>query len=363
MSLATNMLRSLYEDARRIALAPYHAVEEVQYTINGLREGKIPPKYVAWTIVSTAGAVFVAAALMFPIYWILTAALSPAGGSIYTTTGLNLLPTAPTLNNFIWVIGPITTPSNIVVNAPLVGELFSIPLPDAISRIYILNPEAFGVTESSDFLQFAENSAYISFWTVIAAMSVIIPGAYGMSRRDFIGRRKLLYLYVLLTQVGGGLGIAVLIALFALFNQMGWYNNKLALGIYYGAGAVPFNTWLLKTYMDGIPTSYEEAAIVDGAPSWRIVYEVIIPLSKAGLATVFVFVFLAGWTDYILAATLLDEGNYTLPVGLYSLIGQFQIPWARFSAFALTFATPLMLVYFLAQRYIESGLSFGGMEG
>jgi len=363
MSLASNVARSLYEDLRRVALAPYNAAEEIRYTVSGLREGKIPPKYVAWTLVSTLGAVFVAAVLMFPVYWVLTAALAPAGGSIYTTGGLNLIPTSPTLSNFVWVIGPITTPDTLVVHAPLIGELFAIPLPDAISRLYILNPETFGVSEHSDFLRYAHNSAYISFWTVVVAMSVIIPGAYAMSRRDFIARRKLLYLYVLLTQVGGGLGIAVLIALFALFNQMGWYNNKLALGIYYGAGAVPFNTWLLKTYMDGIPTSYEEAAIVDGAPSWRIVYEVIIPLSMAGLATVFVFVFLAGWTDYIIAATLLDQNNYTLPVGLFSLIGEFQIPWARFSAFALTFATPLMIVYLLAQRYIESGLSFGGVEG
>jgi arabinogalactan oligomer/maltooligosaccharide transport system permease protein len=65
----------------------------------------------------------------------------------------------------------------------------------------------------------------------------------------------------------------------------------------------------------------------------------------------------------VVAQTLLGTENYTLPVGLYSLISEYSIPWARFSAFALTFATPIMLVYLFAQRYIEGGLSFSGMEG
>jgi arabinogalactan oligomer/maltooligosaccharide transport system permease protein len=366
MSLATGIVRSVYEDLRGIVLAPYNLAKEFRYTYRGLQEGKIPPKYVAWTWVSTIGAVAVAALLMFPIYWVFTTAISGSGGSLYSTGGFELIPPNPSIKNFIWVIGPITTPSNIVINAPLIGELFSIPVPDSIASRYILDPRQFGVARegTSGFIAFAENSMYVSFWTVLIAMAVIIPGAYGMSRRSFVGRKNLLYLYVLLTQVGGGLGIAILIALYSLFFNLGWLNELLPLGIYYAAGAVPFNTWLLKTYMDGIPISYEEAAIVDGAPSWRIVYEVIIPLSKAGLATVFVFIFLAGWTDFVIAQLMLSESNWTLPVGLYSLSARpSEMNWAHFSAFALAFATPLMMVYFFAQRYIESGLSFGGMEG
>ncbi len=169
---------------------------------------------------------------------------------------------------------------------------------------------------------------------------LIIPASYALSRRKFIFRRKVLFLYVLLTQVGGGLGIALLIGLYAVYVQVGLNNSKLALAVYYAATAVPFNTWLLKTYMDGIPVSYEEAAVVDGAPPWRVVTEVILPLSAAGLATVFIFTFLTGWTEFVVAQTLLGTENYTLPVGLYSLVDEYSIPWARFSAFALVFASP-----------------------
>ncbi|MCU4717157.1 sugar ABC transporter permease [Halapricum hydrolyticum] len=367
---AGQVAQRIYSDIRRIVVAPYKAVREIQYTINGLREGKIPPKFVAWTIVSTTAAMLIAALLMFPIYWILITALDPSASSIYTAGGVEIIPDSVSIKNFIWVIGPITTPEAINVSLPFVGELFSIPVPDAIGNRYIINPGAFGVEESRQsgrFIAYAKNSMYVAFWTALIGMSVIIPGAYGMSRRDFVGRKRLLYVYVLLTQVAGGLGIALLIALYTIFNMMGWLdpgaNTRFWLAVYYAGGAVPFNTWLLKTYMDGIPVSYEEAAIVDGAPSWRLVYEVIIPLSKAGLATVFVFVFLAGWTEYIVAQTLLDAADYTLPVGLYALIGEYSVDWPKFAAFALSFATPLMLVYFFMQRYIEAGLSFGGMEG
>ena len=104
-------------------------------------------------------------------------------------------------------------------------------------------------------------------------------------------------------------------------------------------------------------------ATVDGASPRRVVWEVVLPLSKAGLATVFIFTFLAGWTEFVVAQTVLSTDQYTLPVGLYLLVSEYSTPWPRFSAFALTFALPIMLVYLVSQRYIEDGLSFGGVEG
>lgn len=369
MSLAGNVARSLYSDLRSAAMTPIRFAEEAQYTINGLRDGTVPPKKVGWTIVSTIGAVALVATLMFPVYWIFRVMVDPTMSSPFSS-GSAFIPAGITLDNVVWVFGSIVTPSTIELQVPLLGtQLPSIPVPEFLAdiRLYDARGRGFGwgpgFESPSTFYRYLRNSVYVSVWTLTIGMSLVVPAAYAMSRRDFIGRKKLLYLYVLLTQVGGGLGIAVLIALFAIFTQLGLTNNKLALAIYYAATAVPFNTWLLKTYMDGIPTSYEEAAIVDGAPSWRVVYEIIIPLSKAGLATVMIFIFLAGWMEYIVAQTLLDRANYTLPVRLVEMQADYSISWNRIAAFALTFALPVMLVYLFAQRYIEAGLSFGGTEG
>ncbi|WP_458210586.1 sugar ABC transporter permease [Haladaptatus sp. NG-SE-30] len=360
MSLLGNVMRSMAEDAIRVARTPVESARDARHTVEGVRAGRISPIEPIKTLGATLGALIFVLALLFPIYWILISALSGSGGSIYSSSGLRLLPDQPSLQPFLWVVGDLIIPSyRIGIGIPFTNSAVVF----TTSKLVFLDVSKYGVTDPSDFKMFLWNSVTVAVPTVIIAMCLIVPGAYGLSRRKFIGREKILFGYVLLTQVGGGLGIALLIALYAAFVQVGLTNNKFALAVYYAATAVPFNTWLLKTYMDGIPVSYEEAAIVDGAPAWRVVTEVILPLSKAGLATVFIFTFLTGWTEFVVAQTLLSTENYTLPVGLFSLVSEYSVPWARFSAFALTFATPLALVYLFAQRYIEGGLSFSGMEG
>ncbi|KTG10935.1 maltose ABC transporter permease [Haloprofundus marisrubri] len=382
MSLFDGIGRKLKEDTRNVVTTPIEAARDARYTAGAIRRGEMSPVQPLKSVGATIGALVLVSALLFPIYWILIAALSGTGGSIYSTSGLRLLPEQPSLVPFLWVIGDLIVPGySISLNVPLsdLAVVFNTPQlvfldvsaiqSGTVGRIAVGGIEMFPgfgvgpVENPSTFKQFFANSLTVAIPTVILAMCLIIPASYALSRREFIFRRKILFLYVLLTQVGGGLGIALLIGLYAVYVQLGINDNKLALAVYYAATAVPFNTWLLKTYMDGIPVSYEEAAVVDGAPPWRVVTEVILPLSAAGLATVFIFTFLTGWTEFVVAQTLLGTDNYTLPVGLYSLISEYSIPWARFSAFALTFATPIMLVYLFAQRYIEGGLSFSGMEG
>ncbi|WP_101294485.1 sugar ABC transporter permease [Halegenticoccus soli] len=360
MSLLSGVGRKLKEDARNAASAPVEVARGIRYTVGGVRRGEIPPSKPLKTVGATLGALLLVAGLMFPIYWILMAALSGSGGSIYSSGGLRLLPDDPSLRPFLWVVGDLVVPAYAVaVNVPLTDLAVVFETPE----IVFLDVSDYGVEGASEFKRFFWNSLTVSIPTVAIAMCLIVPASYALSRRKFIFRRKILFTYVLLTQVGGGLGIALLIGLYAVYVQIGLNDSKLALAVYYAATAVPFNTWLLKTYMDGIPVSYEEAAVVDGAPPWRVVTEVIIPLSAAGLATVFIFTFLTGWTEFVVAQTLLSTENYTLPVGLFSLVSEYSIPWARFSAFALTFAAPIVLVYLFAQRYIEGGLSFSGMEG
>jgi arabinogalactan oligomer/maltooligosaccharide transport system permease protein len=360
MSTSGRIARRVTEDAKRILRRPRSAYEEVAYTVEGLRTGTVSPRSVAWSVVSTAGTAVMVLVVLFPLYWIFTASLSSSGGSIYAAGGFRFFPADPTVQNYVWVVGDLILPSyRITLTIPLTNLELFVDTPG----VELLDASDHGVTNPSDFQRYLGNSLSVAIPTVLLSMSVIVPASYALSRREFILRKRVLYLYVLLTQVGGGLGIAALVALYALFVRFGIVNNKLALAVYYAGISVPFNTWLLKTYMDGIPVSYEEAAVVDGAPAWRVAYEVILPLSKAGLATVFIFTFLTGWTEFLVAQTLLSTENYTLPVGLFNLVGQYSIPWARFSAFALLFALPIMLVYLFTQRYIEGGLSFSGMEG
>lgn len=347
---------------------PVEAYRDLRYSASQYRQGRVPTHYIVRTLLTTLAAMAVIAFLLFPLLWIFGASISPDGGSIYNTDSLQFIPAEPTLDAYRWVIGSFHIPTHHIQVSAFGYEVF----------VNTPGWEVTGIDCSrydgcSDFADYLWNSVAVSTFTVLLAMSFIVPGAYALSRRKFLMRGKILYLYVLFTQVGGGLGIAGLVALYAIFAQAGQVtepalgfrlvDNHVALATYYAATAVPFNTWLLKTYMDNIPTSYEEAAVVDGASPFRVVYEIIIPLSAPGLATVFIFTFLAGWTEFVVAQILLSTEHYTLPVGLYNLVGRYEVPWAQFSAFALTFASPIVILYMFSQRYIEGGLSFGGMEG
>ncbi|WP_242695483.1 sugar ABC transporter permease [Halomontanus rarus] len=360
MSLARRLAASVREDAYNAATAPARAYDHARYTVEGMRTGEVDPTEVAKTVLITLGALAVVSAMLYPIYYVFIAALQGEGATLYSPGSDLFVPSEPTLEAFLWVIGDIAVSSyEIAVTIPATGYDIVVQTP----AIELLDVSDYGVERTSDFPLYLKNSLYVALVTVTVGLALVVPGAYVLSRRQFVGRMKVLYGYVLFTQIGGGLGIAALIALYLIFVNMGWTNSRFMLGLYYAAVAVPFNTWLLKTYMDSIPVSYEEAAIMDGASPARVAWEVVLPLAKPGLATVLIFIFLAGWTEFVIANLMLEQQFQTLPVGLYALIGDYTIPWGRFSAFALCFAFPIVLVYLFAQRYIESGLSFGGMEG
>ncbi|WP_254767653.1 sugar ABC transporter permease [Salinilacihabitans rarus] len=360
MTLLGWIARKIRTDVESALNKPADLRDEVAYTVEGIREGTVDPLDVAKTALSTVATLAFVVALLFPVVWILGLALQGEGGTLYSTESAGLLPGEISPEAFLWVIGDIAIPSvTVAISIPLTDVTFYVTTP----RVVFLEASAYGVEETSDFWRYLKNSLAIAIPTVLIALALIVPGAYAFSRRQFVGRMKILYGYVLFTQIGGGLGIAALIALYTIFVGVGAANSRLAMSIYYAALAVPFNTWLLKTYMDSIPVSYEEAAIMDGASPFRVAWEVVLPLAKPGLATIFIFIFLTPWMEFIVAQTVLQPENYTLPVGLFMLIDTYSVPWGRFSAFALLYASPIVFIYLFAQRYIESGLSFGGMEG
>ncbi|MDG5817286.1 ABC transporter permease subunit [Natronococcus sp. A-GB7] len=346
-------------DVRTVVQKPAEWREDVAYTVDGMRRGTIDPLDVAKTVLATLATIVFVFVLLIPVYWIFIIALQGEGATLYSTDSAGLIPSQFDPAAFVWVIGDIAIPGAIVgITIPFTDVEFYISWP----RIVFLDASNY-VDSTSDFPRYFRNSMFISFWTVVFAMLMIVPAAYAFSRREFAGRMKLLYGYILFTQVGAGLGIASVIALYTIFSSMGVTNNRLVLSFYYAAMAVPFNTWLLKTYMDSIPTSLEEAAIMDGASPFRVAWEVVLPLAKPGIATIFIFIFLVGWMEFIIAQLILSPEHYTLPVGLFALIDEHNVPWGQFAAFALVYASPVVFIYMFAQRYIEDGFSFGGTKG
>jgi arabinogalactan oligomer/maltooligosaccharide transport system permease protein len=212
-------------------------------------------------------------------------------------------------------------------------------------------------------LTYMKNSLILALFTVLFNLILVIPGAYAFSRLRFAGRGHVLYFYLMFTQVSGGLGIAGLVALYGLLIRLNITNNLVGMALVYSAGSVPYNTWLLKTYLDSISFDFDEAAFVDGANYLQTLWHIILPMALPGIATVAIFAFMAGWTELVLANLFLTGANTPLSVYLYvTLQNMRSVPWNSFAATALIFALPPALMFMLAQRYIRSGLTLGGLK-
>ena len=217
---------------------------------------------------------------------------------------------------------------------------------------------------NSKFFHYLRNSLFIASLTVLLTLLFVVPAAYAFSRMKFFGREHVLYFYLMFTQVSGGLGIAGLIALYGMVVKLGLYDKLPVLSFIYAAGSVPFNTWLLKGYIDSISPDFDEAALVDGASYLQIIRHVLLPMALPGIATVAIFAFIGGWTEFILASLLLTQNNQPLSVWIYLLLGGIGrgIDWSYFAAAALLFALPVFVMFMLAQNYIRSGLTVGGLK-
>ena len=254
---------------------------------------------------------------VFPIYFIFQASLRP-GNSLYTTD-LQLLPTNPTLDNYIYV-------------------LTQLPLP-----LWIWN------------------SLKISFATTIATLLITVSAGYALSRFKFRGRGGALTSLLALQAFPSALALP---ALYLILNTVGLLNSAWGLILIYAAGAIAFNVWNLKGYFDTIPIDLEEAATIDGATPTQAFLLVMLPLARPALAVTALFGFLAGFGDFILANTVLfDAQKYTAPVGIFTLQEGYSNPWGWFAASALIISIPVTVVFLYLQRSLVSGLAAGGVKG
>jgi len=207
------------------------------------------------------------------------------------------------------------------------------------------------------------NSLFVALLTLTLTLILVIPASYALSRFKFAGRGTLLYGYFAFNQFAGGMGLAGLIALFAMLANLNLLNLLVVLAVIYTANGVPFNTWLLKTYFDSISKDFDEAALVDGASYFTVMFRVLGPIALPGIATVAFFTFFGAWGEFIIANTIiLSTENYTLPLGLYQLLSSPATNWNLFAATSVLYAIPVLIVYLFAQKYLQAGLAMGGVK-
>lgn len=214
-------------------------------------------------------------------------------------------------------------------------------------------------TQGDGFLMFYLNSLKISLVLMIAAPLLAALAAYGFSRIEFKGRNAIFMLYLCLMMIPPQV---LFVPKFIMFDWMGIYNTHLAL-ILPGLFTV-FGVFMIRQFFLGIPHEISEAAFIDGAGHVRIFFRLFLPLSKPALATFAIIDFTWTWNDYENPLIyLLDKKLYTVPLGMQNFMQEAGVDYNLMMAAATAAVVPLLIVFFIGQKYIIQGFSSSAVKG
>lgn len=260
----------------------------------------------------------------------------------------------------LWMIFASLTKGKLLSGVPLLPDFSKFSLEH---YEYLFTYKSQSGAQYSDFVAAFLRSLQIAIANTFAVVLLTTVTGFVFSRFKFRGKKPILVSFLLLQMFPSFMGM---IALFMIYRTFGWLNKPILLVFIYAAGAIPYNTYLIRGYMRSIPLSIDEAAIIDGASKTQIFTKIVLPLSTPIIGFIAVNAFMAPWMDYMLPNQLLNMQNQTVAIFLYRLtdpmITLYYNP-LNFMAGALVLATPITLVQFYMQRFIVYGMASGAEKG
>lgn len=217
------------------------------------------------------------------------------------------------------------------------------------------------VIENSAFPTFFKNSLIVAGSTSVVVTVLSSLAGYALSRFRFRGKYAIVAL-MLITQM---FPLVMLVApIFKMLSPLGLTNSLTGLVIVYTAFNVPFATFLMQSFFDGIPKDLEEAAMIDGASRFVAFRQIILPLTLPGIAATLGFVFTAAWSELLFALMLISgNASATFPVGLLTFVSKFSVDFGQMMAAGVLALIPACLFFLLIQRYLVQGLTAGAVKG
>jgi multiple sugar transport system permease protein/raffinose/stachyose/melibiose transport system permease protein len=276
----------------------------------------IGPRPLTARIAIYAGAIILAVYSAFPIYWMVTSSLRPT--------------------------------NELLMNPTLVPRSFTL-------EYY------YSLLAQTDYPRQFLNSLIVALATVALTMVLSVMIAYGVTRQRVRGKQMIiagmLYAYMFPP-------LLLAIPLYSMFSYIGINDTLLSLVISHLTITMPLGVWFLWGFFKTMPFELEEAAMVDGCTRLGAFLRVVLPLSVPGLVTVAIFAFLLSWTDYTFALVMIgSDANKTVPLGLASMIGAFDLRWGDIMAGSTLIALPLFAAFVMLSRYFVQGLTAGAVKG
>ena len=217
------------------------------------------------------------------------------------------------------------------------------------------------------FGRFLRNSVIVTVFSMVGQIVSATAVAYGFARFRFPGRNIMFGLALATLMLPREVTI---IPQYLMFRQMGWLDTlyPLIVPYWFATGAGAFTIFLMRQFFMTIPYEYDQAAQIDGASSWWIFWQIILPLSKPALATATIFAFLSHWNDFWGPLIFLNTPDlFTVPLGLRWLQASpadLGLPKEQLLIAAAIVATlPILAIYFCAQKYFVQGIVMSGIKG
>ena len=269
---------------------------------------------------------------------------------------------------------PVKIASNLSLASKLAVNLIDyLPLKGANPSLKVIDKKLFRIDqiwkEKTDhhLIRWILNSVIVAGLVAIITTLVNALAAYPFSRMRFRGR-KYGIMSLLLIQMFPA--IMYMVALYGFLSFLGRYIPFLGLNtlgglIFVYLGGIAFNMYLIKGFYDTIPSSLEEAAMIDGATRWQTFWRIVLPLASPILAVVIILSFMGTFNEFVLARIILqDVEKYTYAVGLWTFsTGPFETEWGLFSAAALIGMAPMVILFLSMQKYLVGGLTKGSVKG
>ncbi|MCB0912600.1 MAG: carbohydrate ABC transporter permease [Propionibacteriaceae bacterium] len=207
------------------------------------------------------------------------------------------------------------------------------------------------------------NSTFVSLLTVALVLLVSTLGGYAFARFEFPGKNLLFMGTLAILMVPYA---TLLIPLYVLLNRFGLQNSLVGVALVLAMFQLPFSIFMMRVSFEAIPKELDEAALVDGASSFGVLWRVLLPAVKPGLITVGLFAFLAAWNDFMAPLILINDSNkMTLPLAVSNLRVQVQgvIDYGATEAGVVILALPCTILFLLLQRHYVRGFMSGALKG
>lgn len=206
------------------------------------------------------------------------------------------------------------------------------------------------------------NSMCVSVASVLIAAAIASALGYVIARFDFPGK-NFLFGFIVLTMIVPGL--TLIVPQYELAVKLRVINSLVGLVPFYAAWTIPYSTFMIKGFVEGIPRELDEATYMDGGSVFTVFERIIIPLAKPGIASVSIFNFLTAWEEFPWANTVLNDNlKRTMPIAISGFFGEHQFTqWGYVFALSVFSLLPILIVFICCQKFFVAGLTSGSVKG